>query len=81
MRTEPVKYSAGACRDGCEPLRVMVIVCDSVLDAADGTYELGVPLGRFTPTHPELKRNNVVIVAANGFISVLSIASETGCRL
>ena len=39
MRTEPVKYWAGACRDGCEPPRVMVIVCDSVLDAAEGAYE------------------------------------------
>jgi hypothetical protein len=29
MRTEPVKYAAGPFREGCEPLRVMVMVCAS----------------------------------------------------
>src|SRR5437899_13067791 len=28
IRTEPVKFSAGPWRDGCEPLRVTVIDCE-----------------------------------------------------
>src|SRR6185295_18732910 len=28
-RTEPVKFSAGPCREGCEPLRVILIDCES----------------------------------------------------
>src|SRR5687768_13232043 len=34
MRAEPVKYSAGPTRDGCEPLRMIRIVGESSLDAA-----------------------------------------------
>src|SRR2546421_11281032 len=34
-RTEPVKFSAGPCREGCEPRRVIVIICE-YLAGADG---------------------------------------------
>jgi hypothetical protein len=30
-RTEPVKFSAGPCREGCEPLRVIVMACEDSL--------------------------------------------------
>jgi len=32
MRTEPVKHSAGPLLDCCEPLRVILIVCESWSD-------------------------------------------------
>ena len=33
MRTLPLKFSDGPCRDGCEPLRVILIGCEFVADA------------------------------------------------
>ena len=47
MRPEPVKYAAAPVLDGCEPLRVMVMVCDCVLEVAAGASELAVPLAWF----------------------------------
>jgi hypothetical protein len=38
-RTEPVKYSAGPFREGCEPLRVILIFCESSLEAAGAALD------------------------------------------
>jgi hypothetical protein len=73
MRAEPVKYSAGPCRDGCEPLRVIVIICDSLVEAAEGAYEPDATLAWFTPTHAEASRDNDMTVAVNNVISILLI--------
>ena len=37
ISTEPVKYSAGPLLEGCEPLRAMLIVCESRLEATEGS--------------------------------------------
>src|SRR5438128_12627249 len=34
MRTEPVKYRADPVLEGCEPLRVMIIVCEPCVNPA-----------------------------------------------
>jgi hypothetical protein len=73
MRAEPVKYSAGPSRDGCEPLRVIVIICDSLVEAAEGAYDPDPTLAWFTPTHAEANKQSDRIVAMNSFISVLPI--------
>jgi hypothetical protein len=45
MRTEPVKFSTGPCREGGEPLRVIVIAFEDSLEAVEGAAEpeTGVP--------------------------------------
>jgi hypothetical protein len=72
MRAEPVKYSAGPLLDGCEPLRAMVSVCDSLLEAAEGAYDPDPTLAWFIPTHAEASRDSDMTVALSSFISVLS---------
>jgi hypothetical protein len=39
MRTESLGYSADPLLEGCEPLRVLLIVCESSLDATEDAFE------------------------------------------
>jgi hypothetical protein len=53
------------CRDGCEPLRVIVIICDSLVEAAEGAYDADPTLAWFTPTHAEISRESDMTVAVS----------------
>ena len=80
MRTEPVKYAAGPFREGCEPLRVMVMVGASALAASAGVSEPEAALARFAWVHADASRASDMTVAASRFISVLPhwCCQETG---
>ena len=65
-RTEPVKFSACPCREGCEPLRAILIACESWADAEVATAS-------FVWADAEARRESVIAVATSSFISVLSI--------
>jgi hypothetical protein len=71
MRTEPVKYSAGPFREGCEPLRVMVMVSASALAATAGASEPEAAPAWLAWAHAEASRASDMTVAASRFISVL----------
>jgi hypothetical protein len=71
MRTEPVKDWPTPCLDGCEPLRVMVMVGASALAATAGVSEPEAALARFAWVHADASRASDMTVAASRFISVL----------
>src|SRR5208283_4021163 len=71
MRTEPVKYSAGPLPEGCEPLRVMLILCESSFEATRGAPDPEAALALFAWTDAEASRKSDMTVAASSFISVL----------
>jgi hypothetical protein len=67
-RTEPVKFSAGPFREGTEPLRVILIVCESCIGAVWGAPDpSAVPAG-FAWAEAEASRESNMTVAANSFI-------------
>jgi hypothetical protein len=68
-RTDPVKLSTGPCREGCDPLRVMMIVCGSGPDAVGGA---AAPAW-FAWADAEASRASDMTVAASSFMFVLSI--------
>src|SRR5512132_4293938 len=72
MRTEPVKYSAGPFRKGCEPLRVMVMVCESWTDAAGAAPDPEAAPAWFAWADAEASRERDMTVVASSFIFVLS---------
>jgi hypothetical protein len=73
MRTEPVKVSAGPWREGCEPLRVILSVCEDSLEATERASEPETALPWFTWEHAEASRESDMTVTASSFISVLPI--------
>ena len=71
MRTEPVKYSAGPLLEGCEPLRVILIVFESPLEAAEGASDPEAAPDWFVWANAEANRESDMIVIASSFIFVL----------
>src|SRR5258708_5818103 len=69
MRTEPVKLSAGPLLEGCEPLRVMLIACESSVEATGP--EAALPW--FARMDAQASRESDITVAVSSFISVLPI--------
>jgi hypothetical protein len=55
--------------EGCDPLRVMLIVCEPSLEATGGAPDPEAALAWFACV--EASRKSEMIVAANSFISVL----------
>jgi hypothetical protein len=67
-RTGPVKFSAGPWREACEPLRVILIVCESALEAIEGASEPEPALAWCAWEHADASRESEMTVAASSVI-------------
>src|SRR5437870_1711848 len=79
MRTEPVKYSAGASWEGCEPPRMIFIVCESSLEAAWGAPDPEAIPPRLSLAQLKGSRESNMTISASSFISVLPIQGLVVC--
>jgi hypothetical protein len=68
-----VKVSAGPWREGCEPLRVTSIACESALEASKEAARPEAALAWFAEAHAEASRESDMTITASRFIDVLSI--------
>jgi hypothetical protein len=63
-----VKYSAGPFPEGCEPLRVILIVWESSLEPTGGAPDPEAALAWFAWADAKASRKSDMTVAASNFI-------------
>ena len=78
MRTEPVKYWADPLLEGCEPLRVMVIVCESSFDTDGRAPDPVEADASFAWAGAEASRKSDIAVAVSSFIFSLFDSMTSG---
>jgi hypothetical protein len=71
MPTVPVKYSAGPLPEGCEPIRVILIICEFSLEVTGGARDPESAFAWLEGAKAEASRKSNMTVATRTFIYVL----------